>query len=114
QLKSAFEGKFVFPPAYEVDPTEKDRRVVFTQLLTPDKLDEINVLAACPAIFQDTWRSKSNSASPLSVRKCSPPPFTRKNIRKRVSTFAAGRCCRRRKTSNTRRSICRQPFAPAC
>jgi hypothetical protein len=53
QLKSAFEGKFTFPPAYEVDPAEKDRRVVFTQLLTPDKLDELDALAACPAIFQE-------------------------------------------------------------
>jgi hypothetical protein len=53
QLKSAFGGKFAFPPAYEEDPAEKDRRVVFTQLLTPNKLDEIDALAACPAIFQE-------------------------------------------------------------
>jgi hypothetical protein len=52
QLKAAFEGKFAFPPAYEEDPAEKDRRIVFTQLLTRDKLDELDALAACPAIFQ--------------------------------------------------------------
>src|SRR6266849_7257845 len=51
-LKAAFEGKFTFPPAYEEDPADIDRRVVFTQLLTRDKLDELNALAACPAIFQ--------------------------------------------------------------
>jgi glutathione synthase/RimK-type ligase-like ATP-grasp enzyme len=52
QLKSAFEGKFVFPPRCEQESTEKDRRILFTQLLTDDKLDQIDSLAACPAIFQ--------------------------------------------------------------
>jgi glutathione synthase/RimK-type ligase-like ATP-grasp enzyme len=52
QLRAAFDGQFAFPPAFGPDPAEKDRRVVFTQLLTRDKLDEIGALAACPAIFQ--------------------------------------------------------------
>jgi hypothetical protein len=52
QLKAAFEDQFAFPPEYGPDPADKDRRVVFTQLLTRDKLDELDSLAACPAIFQ--------------------------------------------------------------
>jgi hypothetical protein len=52
QLKAAFEDQFAFPPAFGPDPADKDRRVVFTQVLTRDKLDELESLAACPAIFQ--------------------------------------------------------------
>ncbi len=52
QLKAAFEDQFAFSPAFGPDPADKDRRVVFTQLLTRDKLEEIDSLAACPAIFQ--------------------------------------------------------------
>jgi hypothetical protein len=52
QLKAAFDGRFAFPPAYS-RPAEKEHRVAFTQLLSRDKLDEIDVLAACPAIFQE-------------------------------------------------------------
>jgi glutathione synthase/RimK-type ligase-like ATP-grasp enzyme len=53
QLEAAFAGKFVFPPAAADGPAERDRRVVFTQLLTEDRLEEIAALAACPAIFQE-------------------------------------------------------------
>lgn len=52
QLNAAFEGKFAFPPACE-EATDKDRRVVFTQMLTIEKLDELGALPACPAIFQE-------------------------------------------------------------
>ncbi|HEV2946102.1 MAG TPA: hypothetical protein VGX70_01925 [Gemmataceae bacterium] len=58
QLRAAFEGQFSFPPSCEPEPAEKDRRVVFTQLLTRDKLDEIEALAACPAIFQQYVEKK--------------------------------------------------------
>ena len=37
----------------DLDAAEKDHRVVFTQLLTRDRLHEIDSLAACPAIFQE-------------------------------------------------------------
>jgi glutathione synthase/RimK-type ligase-like ATP-grasp enzyme len=53
QLKASFEGKFAFPPACPEEPAERDCRVLFTQLLTRDKLEEIGALAACPAIFQE-------------------------------------------------------------
>jgi len=53
QLRTSFAGKFSCPPACEEEPTAYDRRVVFTQVLTSDKLDELDALAACPAIFQE-------------------------------------------------------------
>lgn len=53
QLHASFEGQFAFPPACGPEPSQQDRRVVFTQLLSQDKLDEIDALAACPAIFQE-------------------------------------------------------------
>jgi hypothetical protein len=53
QLRSSFEGKFAFPPACNNVSATRESRVVFTQLLTADKLAEIDALAACPAIFQE-------------------------------------------------------------
>lgn len=52
-LKTAFEGKFTFSPAAERESSQKDPCVVFTQLLTNDKLEELDSLAVCPAIFQE-------------------------------------------------------------
>jgi glutathione synthase/RimK-type ligase-like ATP-grasp enzyme len=53
QLQASFEDQFAFPPACGLEPSQQDRRVVFTQLLSQDRLDEIDALAACPAIFQE-------------------------------------------------------------
>jgi hypothetical protein len=53
QLRAAFEGRFAFPPACPEESAGPERRVVFTQLLTAERLAEIEALAACPAIFQE-------------------------------------------------------------
>ena len=43
-LQASFEGRFSFPPACREDPAERDRRVVFTRLLTAERLAEIDAL----------------------------------------------------------------------
>jgi hypothetical protein len=53
QLRTAFAGKFSFAPACREEPAGQERRLVFTQVLTQDKLAEIDAIAACPAIFQE-------------------------------------------------------------
>jgi hypothetical protein len=53
QLRDSFDGKFAFPPACPDDAVPPDRRVLFTQLLTPDKMDQLDALAACPVVFQE-------------------------------------------------------------
>ena len=53
QLRAAFAGKFSFPPACREEPAGPGCRPVFTRVLTADKLEEIDALAACPAIFQE-------------------------------------------------------------
>src|SRR5262249_2530274 len=43
-----------FPPACKDSPlSRRESRVVFTQFLTVDRLEELDSLAVCPAIFQE-------------------------------------------------------------
>jgi len=53
QLRASFDGQFAFPPDCKDPSSRRESRVVFTQLLTLDRLEELDSLAVCPAIFQE-------------------------------------------------------------